>query len=368
METDYYELLEVSRTATADELKRAYRRRARQLHPDANPGDPAAEALFKQVAMAYETLSDPERRQRYDRFGAESAGQGSNAGFGGGLGDLFETFFGGNPFGNGGGSAGPPRGADLEVVLDLAFEEAVFGTQAPVTLKAAVPCDVCEATGAESGTTAETCSECGGVGQVRRVRQSILGQMMTTGPCTRCSGTGTLIASPCRTCRGEGRTVKEQTYTVDVPAGIDTGSTLRLTGRGEVGPRGGRIGDLYVHLRVRPHERFVRHGYDLAHELHVSMTQATFGTHIEFETLDGVEDLVIPSGTQSTRIFRLRGRGVPHVEGRGRGDLLVQVMVDTPTALSEDEETLLRSFAEMRGEELSPVDGGLLSKIRSAFK
>jgi molecular chaperone DnaJ len=369
MADDYYELLEVSRGATADEIKRAYRRRARELHPDANPGDADAEARFKQVAMAYETLSDPDRRQRYDQFGPEGAGQGGQPGFGGGLGDLFDAFFGGNPFGGGNtGSAGPPRGADLEVTLELSFEEAVFGTQAPVTVRTAVPCDECEATGAAPGTSAAVCLECGGLGQVRRVRQSLLGQMVTAGPCPRCAGAGTSIDDPCPACRGDGRIIEERTYTVDVPAGIDGGSTLRLTGRGAVGPRGGAIGDLYVHLRVRAHDRFVRHGYDLAHELHLSISQVALGAHIAFETLDGTEDLVVPRGTQAGRVFRLRGRGVPHIEGRGRGDLLVQVAVDTPSDLTEEQDALLRQFAELRGDEVAPADTGLLAKIRSAFK
>ena len=367
--TDYYELLEVSRGSTPEEIKRAYRRLARELHPDANPGDPEAEHRFKLVAVAYETLSDPERRQRYDRYGPEGAAGGMGGGFGGGgLGDLFEQFFGGNPFGGGGGPAGPPRGADLEQVVDLSFEEAVFGTQAPVTVRTAVPCDDCEASGAAPGTHAATCPECGGAGQVRRVRQSLLGQMVTTAPCPRCNGAGTFVESPCPACQGEGRRIEERTYTVDIPAGIDGGSTLRLTGRGAVGPRGGGVGDLYVHVRVRPHDRFTRHGYDLAHELHLSMAQAALGAHIEFDTLDGTEDLVVPGGTQSGRVFRLRGRGVPHVEGRGRGDLLVQAVVDIPTDLTEEQDALLRQFAELRGEEIAPPDNGLFAKIRSAFK
>ncbi|HEY5155978.1 MAG TPA: molecular chaperone DnaJ [Acidimicrobiales bacterium] len=369
--SDYYGLLGVSHDAQPDEIKRAYRRLARELHPDANPGDPEAETRFKQVAMAYETLSDAGRRQRYDQFGPEgAAGGGAPGGFGGGgLGDLFDAFFGGNPFGGGpSGPAGPARGADLEVTLDLSFTEAVFGTQAPVTVRTAVPCDDCEATGAAPGTVVETCAECGGAGQVRRVRQSLLGQMVTASPCPRCSGSGSIVASPCPTCRGDGRLVEDRTYTVDIPAGIDNGSTLRLTGRGAVGPRGGPLGDLYVHLRVRPHDRFVRHNYDLAHELHLSVAQGALGAHLAFATLDGDEDLVIPRGTQTGRVFRLRGRGVPHVEGRGRGDLLVQVVVDTPTDLTEEQEEALRHFAELRGDEVGPHDSGLLSKIRSAFK
>jgi molecular chaperone DnaJ len=366
--SDYYELLEVSRAATGEEIKRAFRRLARELHPDANPDDPVAEARFKEVAVAYETLSDPERRQRYDRYGPDANGPGA-AGFSGGLGDLFDAFFGGNPFGGDPRSqAGPARGVDLEAVIDLSFEEAVFGTQAPVTVGTAVPCDDCEATGAAPGTSASTCPDCHGQGQVQRVRQSLLGQMVTTSPCPRCSGLGTVVESPCPTCGGEGRRHESVTYTVDVPPGIDTGSTLRLNGRGAVGPRGGGTGDLYVHLRVRPHDRFVRHGYDLAHELHLSMTQAALGTHLAFETLDGAEDLVVPRGTQTGRVFRLRGRGVPHLESRGRGDLLVQVVVDTPTDLSEEQDEQLRAFAESRGEEITPVDSGLLSKIRSAFR
>ncbi len=366
--TDYYELLGVARTATAEEIKRAFRSRARELHPDANPGDVEAEAQFKEVALAYETLSDPERRQHYDRFGPDSAAMGS-AGFSGGLGDLFDAFFGGNPFGGDGrGRTGPARGADLEAVIDLSFEEAVFGTQAPVSVRTAVPCDDCEATGAAPGSSASTCPDCSGLGQVQRVRQSLLGQMVTTSPCPRCGGLGTVVENPCPTCRGEGRNSQTATYTVDVPPGIDAGSTLRLNGRGAVGPRGGGTGDLYVHVRVRPHDRFVRHGYDLAHELHLTTAQAALGTHLQFETLDGDEDLVIPRGTQTGRVFRLRGRGVPHLEARGRGDLLVQVVVDTPVDLTAEQEQLLRDFAEARGEEIVAVDSGLLSKIRSAFR
>jgi len=203
---------------------------------------------------------------------------------------------------------------------------------------------------------------------VRRVRQSILGQMVSASPCTRCGGLGEVITAPCGDCDGEGRLVREKTYTVDIPAGVDRGSTLRLTGRGAAGPRGGGVGDLYVHVDVAPHERFERDGYDLAHDLHVSALQAMLGVHIDFETLDGIEHLIIPRGTQSGRVFRLRGRGVPHVEGRGRGDLMLHVVVDTPTDLTPEQEELIRQLAELRGEEVAPPDASLLGKIRSAFK
>lgn len=369
---DHYATLGVPRGASAEEIKKAYRRLARQLHPDANP-DPEAEARFKEVARAYEILSDPERRRRYDTFGDAGVG---GAGAGGspfdatGFGDIFEAFFGGgSPFGGGPrGPAGPARGADLEVLARISFEDAVFGCQHEVTVRTAVACAACEATGAAPGTRAGTCAECGGAGQVRRVRQSILGQMVTAGPCPRCGGTGSVIPDPCAECSGEGRVVAEKTYKVDVPAGVDTGSTLRLTGRGAVGPRGGPAGDLYVHLEVAPHEHLSRVGDDLVHDLEVSVAQAALGARIALDTLEGPEDLVVPRGTQPGRVFRLRGRGVPRVDGRGRGDLLVRLSVGVPTELSEAEEDLLRQLAELRGEDVAPEEEGFFSRIKSAFK
>jgi len=375
MADDYYELLQIAPNATEDEIKRAYRKLARELHPDTSGGDPAAEERFKEVTVAYETLRDPERRRRYDMFGPEvarGAGAGTGdpfggAGFGANLGDLFDTIFGA---GGGGarGASGPPRGNDLEVTLTVEFVEAVFGAQREVGLKAPVTCATCEGSGARPGTTPVTCSNCSGTGEVRRVRQSILGQMVTASPCPRCGGLGQEITSPCPDCRGEGRKTEARTYTVEVPAGVDDGNTLRLTGRGAAGPRGGPPGDLYVHLRVRPHDRFQRQGYDLVHVLHVPMTQAVLGVHVPYETLDGQEDLVIPAGTQSGRVFRLRGRGVPHVNARGRGELLVQVVVDTPTDMSPEQEELMRRLAAERGEEVAPPEKGFLSRFRSAFK
>jgi molecular chaperone DnaJ len=371
---DFYELLGVSRTASEDEIKRAYRQRARELHPDTN-SDPAAEEQFKKITLAYEVLRDPERRQRYDRFGPEGLrGTGAAGGMGDnpfadfGLGDLFDAFF-GSGFGGGGRMrTGPVGGADLELVADLEFEAAVFGTKHDVSIRAPVLCATCAGSGAAAGTSPTRCSNCGGTGEVRRVRQSILGQMVTASPCSRCGGLGEEIPNPCADCRGDGRRTEERSYTVDIPAGVDNGTTLRLTGRGAAGPRGGPAGDLYLHIRVRAHERFQRDGFHLVHELHVPVTQAALGAVIPFATLDGEEDLVLPAGTQNGREFRLRGRGVPHLEGRGRGDLIVQVAVDTPTRLSRGEEDLLRQLATERGEDVAPEDTGLLSKIRSAFK
>jgi molecular chaperone DnaJ len=368
--TDFYDLLEVPRDASAEDIKRAYRRLARELHPDTNP-DPAATDRFKEITVAYEVLSDPEKRQRYDRYGAEGLA-GDPFGFGGGgINDIFDAFFGsGSPFGGGGrrGPAGPPRGQDIEVVADLAFQDAVFGTRHSVAVRTAIACETCEATGAKPGTQPITCLECAGAGQVQRVRQSFLGQMVTNSICPRCGGQGEVISDPCPTCRGEGRTIEERSYTVDIPAGVDTGSTLRLGGRGAVGPRGGAHGDLYVHVRVHPHERFVRDGFDLRCDVPISFTQAVLGAHLEFDTLDGVEDLVVPRGTPTGTEFRLRGRGVPHLERRGRGDLIVRVVVDVPTDIGSEEEELLRQLAELRGDEIAPADAGFLSRIRSAFR
>ncbi|MBI2708682.1 MAG: molecular chaperone DnaJ [Actinobacteria bacterium] len=369
--TDYYELLGVPRDASQDELKKAFRRLARQLHPDANPDDPRAESRFKEVALAYEVLSDPEKRARYDRFGPDGVG-GAAAGadaFGfGGLGDIFDAFFGGGAGGGRAGPGGPPRGPDLEVTVDLDFERAVFGTEEPVSVRTAVPCDTCDASGAEPGTYPQTCPDCGGAGQVRRVRQSILGQMVTAQPCARCGATGQIIARPCGDCRGEGRRIEERQYTVDVPAGVDSGSTLRIGGLGAAGVRGGPPGDLYVHLRVRPHPVLRREGDDLVHDLALPFPQLALGARLDYETLDGSEELVIPRGTPPGHVVRLRGRGVPHVRGRGRGDLLVRIGVDVPTDLDGAQEDLLRRFAAARGEAVDPPDAGFMSKLRSAFK
>ena len=251
--------------------------------------------------------------------------------------------------------------------MEVDFEVAAFGGTQDATVRTAVPCETCEATGAAPGTHAETCRQCDGAGQVRQVRQSILGQMVTAVACPACRGAGEIIADPCPTCSGEGREITEKTYAVDIPGGVDSGATLRLSGFGAVGPRGGARGDLYVHVRVRPHPRFTREGADLVHELHIAMTQAALGTVIDFETLDGNEELVIGRGTQSGKVLRLRGRGVPHVRGRGRGDIRVTVVVDTPTDLSVESEEALRAIAAERGEAVAPPEKGFMSRIKSAF-
>jgi len=371
--SEYYDLLGVPTDASDEQIKRAYRRLARQLHPDSTGGDAEAEARFKEVVRAYEVLRDPQRRARYDRFGPEGT-DGSAAGFdpfggGAGLGDLFDAFFGmaGGGRAPGRGRGGPARGADAEIVLELDFREAVFGAHRELTVDVAVSCTSCGGTGARRGTTPVRCPDCGGSGELRRVRQSILGQVVSAVACPRCGGTGESVPSPCADCRGEGRRAESRTLTVDVPAGVDHGATLRLTGRGPAGPRGGPPGDLYVHLSVRADERFAREGDDLHGELHVSMTQAALGAVVDFETLDGPEPVTLAPGTQTGTVVRMRGRGVPHVRGRGRGDLLVTVVVDTPTGLSRSQQDLLRRLAEERGEAVDPPAEGIVSRLRSAF-
>ncbi len=375
MATDYYELLGVDRGASADDLKRAYRKLARQYHPDANPDDREAEAKFKEISEAYAVLSDESARARYDQFGHEGLRGGGMGGdpFNFDLNDIFENFFGGNPFGGGRTRrpAGPPPGEDQEIVLDLTFEEAIFGVDRKVELQTAVGCEQCSGTGADEGTSARRCTGCEGSGQIQQMRQSLLGQMVTTTHCPRCGGLGEEIPNPCPQCRGEGRYRDSMSYEVRVPAGVDTGSTLRLTGRGAAGPRGGATGDLYVHLRVAASERFTRDGDTLYAELRITMLQAALGARIDFETLDQTVELAIPPGTQPGEIFRLRDHGVPRLEGRGRGrgDMLVSINVEIPTKLSKQDDELLRQIAQQRDENVAdPGDRTVLGKIRSAFQ
>jgi molecular chaperone DnaJ len=372
--TDYYELLGVSRTASDDELKRAYRQLARELHPDANGGDTAAEERFKQVTIAYETLRDPERRQRYDMFGPDAVrGSGSGGGnpadpfgFGVNLGDIFGTFFGGQAAGN--ARPGTRRGQDAEMSVDLSLYEAAFGCEREITVNLPVPCDTCEGTGARPGTSPTTCTECRGSGQVQRVRQSFLGQMVTASPCTRCHGLGEIIASPCVDCRGEGRQTTSRSLTVEVPAGVDNGATLRVSGGGPAAVRGGIPGDLYVHLRVAHEANLERSGTDLLTSVTVSFAQAALGTTMEVPSLEGPVELHVPAGAQSGAVLRMAGQGVPRLRSRHRGDLLVTIVVETPTRLSTEEDELLRQLAELRGETVGPPEGGFMSRLRSSFR
>jgi molecular chaperone DnaJ len=368
-ERDLYEVLGVGRDASDEELKRAYRSKARELHPDTNPDNPEAEAEFKQVTVAYEVLSDPERRRQYDQFGLEGLlgglGQGPWQNFGDvGLGDLFEAFFGAMGAQRRGGP-GPVGGPDAEVSLRLTLAEAASGVARELDVRLPVACEACGATGAAPGTSAARCEQCQGTGELRRVRQSILGQMMTATPCPRCQGTGSVIPTPCVTCRGEGRTTTATALTVDVPAGVEDGSTMRLVGRGPAGFRGGPSGTLYVHLAVAPDPRFERHGDDLHTVARVSIAQAALGATVPVPTLEGDETIEVERGTQPGSVLRLRQRGVAHLRGRGRGDLLVHVEVAVPTDLDEETESLLRSLAAHAGETVHEPHAGLFSRLRA---
>ncbi len=360
---DFYELLGVERDASQDEIKRAYRRLARELHPDANPNDPEAEARFKKVAAAYEVLRDPQKRANYDRFGSSGGPSMGDPFAASGLGDLFDAFF------NAGARTdpGPKRGVDLEAVARLTLEETVAGVAKDVTVRTAVPCDTCQATGASPGSNVSRCEQCGGTGQVRQVRQSILGQMVSTSTCPRCAGEGVEIASPCTDCSGEGRRVEEQTYNVDIPAGVGDGATLRLTGRGAVGPRGGAAGDLYVQVEVEEHPVFARDGDNLLAELHVAVTQAALGASVAFTAIDGEITVEVPAGAQTGKRYRIRDQGVTRLRGRGRGDLMLTLIVDTPTELTAEQEELLRQLAKERQEDVNEPGDGLLGRFKNRF-
>ena len=360
--SDLYEVLGCPRDASQDDLKRAYRKLARELHPDANPDSPESEARFKEVSQAYEILSDPERRANYDRFGAD----GPFPGFGGGsVQDIFDLFFGamgGHP----GRQRGPQGGHDAEVVVDITLVDAAFGVTRDVALRLPMRCGGCGGSGAAPGTTASRCPDCEGSGQIRRVRSSFLGQMVTTQACLRCSATGEVVTTPCPDCGGDGLQTKETSLSVEVPAGVENGSTMRLLGRGPAGPRGGPPGTLYVHLRVQPDPRFERVNDDLHHEAHVAFTQAALGTTLEVPTLRGTATVEVGAGSQPGTVFTLRHEGVHHLHGRGRGDLYVHLVVDVPTELDERGEELVRELAAHLGDAVAEPHHGLFSRRRGA--
>lgn len=355
---DLYAVLEVEHGASSDELKRSYRRLARQYHPDANPGDPQAEARFKEVSQAYEILSDPERRSNYDRFGAD-VGAGNPFGAGS-VQDIFDMFFGG--LGGRPPRRGPQPGPDAEVTVDITLDDAAFGASHEVSVTLPQRCSTCQGSGCAPGTSPVTCDDCSGTGELRRVRSSILGQMMTSTPCPRCSGTGQRIETPCAQCRGDGRLTQSSTFTVQIPPGVEDGSTMRLADRGPAGPRGGPSGRLFVHLRVRPDPRFERVGDDLHHEAHVTFTQAALGATIEVPTLRESTTIDVDAGSAFGTVHRIRHEGVAHLHGRGRGDLYVHLVVDVPTELDETSADLLRQLAAHRGEPVREHAARLFSR------
>ncbi len=367
---DYYADLGVSRDATLEEIKRSYRRQARKLHPDVNPG-PETEAQFKKLSQAYDVLSDPDKRRAYDA-GADPYG-GAAGGFGAGFSftDIMDAFFGG------GAARGPrsrtQRGQDALIRLEIDLPTAVFGGDRELTVETAVSCETCHGNGSQPGTGQRTCEVCAGRGEVQQVQRSFLGQVMTSRACTACQGYGTVISNPCFECSGHGRVRTRRTMTLRVPAGVDSGTRVQLAGQGETGPGGGPPGDLYVEVMVAQHETFHRRGDDLHCTVEVPMTAAALGTTMPLETLDGKLELTVRAGAQAGEVITMRGHGVTHLRGSGRGDLMVHLNVVTPTRLTHEQEQVLRQLAAMRGEErpagrLTNVDsGGFLGKLRDAF-
>ncbi|MHB8512161.1 MAG: molecular chaperone DnaJ [Actinomycetota bacterium] len=365
---DPYATLGVSRNASADDIRKAYRKLAREYHPDTSAHE-NAEERFKQINAAYETLSDPERRQRYDMFGddgsrAASAGPGGGFGGFGDLGDLMETFFGGSGFGTRrprGPRSVAQRGLDIETTLRLAFAESVFGVNKEIEVYAPGLCDACKGSGLEEGSARVTCPACQGAGEIRTMQRSLFGAMMTARPCSRCEGSGLVPEKPCRTCGGDGRVMRSMRVTVEVPAGVEHGTTLRVRGRGETGVRGGEAGDLFVHIGVEPDSVFHRDGDDLICRITVPVTQAILGGSMTLPTLDGQEEIEFEPGTQPGTVVRVRGKGVPHLGGRGRGDLVIGIDVDIPRKLSGEQRDLVRKLAELRNESTS---GGKANRKR----
>jgi molecular chaperone DnaJ len=367
---DYYEVLSVSRTCTDQELKSAYRRLAVKYHPDKNPGDGSAEEKFKEAAEAYSVLSDPEQRRRYDRFG--HAGVSSSAGAGnwgapgfGGIEDILGDLFGfGDVFGGArGGSrrSAAQRGADLRYDLEISLEEAAQGMTAQLRIPRLETCDTCKGTGAKAGTQPENCSTCAGTGQVR-YQQGFFSVART---CHVCRGAGRVIKDPCESCKGAGRVEREKQMEVKIPAGVETGSRLRVSGEGESGTQGGAPGDLYVVIHVAEHDQFERQGSNLYEAVPITFAQAALGADIMVKTLDGEEKLKVPTGTQTGTVFRLRGKGMPALGGRGKGDLFVSVTVMTPTSLTREQRKLLEQLAEVETKDLE--DKGLVDKVRDIF-
>ena len=368
---DYYEVLGVERTATADEIRRAYRKLARQYHPDVNPGDHTAEEKFKEINEAQEVLSDPERKAHYDRFGHQApGGPGPEAG---GFGDLFNMFF-----NQGAGFPGEGRqengrdGRDLRIDIEISLEDAAVGIEKTVQITRQELCDLCRGSGAKAGTTPQRCTACNGVGQVRHVQNTILGSFATVTPCVKCRGEGTTINSPCDKCHGNGRVRQSREKIIKIPAGVDDGMHLQMTGEGDAGMRGGRPGDLYVSMHVKEHPIFKRRGQELYREISLSYVQMALGASLKVGTLLGSETLEIPAGTQVGASFKIRGKGIPDVNGRRSvGDLNVIAAVKVPTKLNDEQKQALRAFAQLLSEEdragLEP-DKSLLGKVLDRLK
>lgn len=372
--TDYYELLGLQKGATDNDIKKGYRKMAKQYHPDANPNNKEAEQKFKEISEAYEVLSDPQKKATYDQYG-HAAFENAGAGAGGGgfhygdMDDIFESFFGGN-FGDvfGGGRSrrnGPRRGADLQTNLNITFEESYFGTKKDITLPITENCDTCNGTGAKPGTHAETCRNCSGSGQERVEQQTLFGTMASVRTCSHCKGEGKIVRDPCNTCKGQGRVKRSKTLEVNIPRGIDNGQSIRLAEKGEQGTRGGRNGDLLIGITVQKHDYFERRGSNIYLEIPVSFVQATLGADLFIPTMEGTEKYNIKPGSQSGAVYSIKGKGFPSVKNnRIFGDLIFTIKVIVPTSITERQKELLVEFSKESGEEVKEPKKGIFSKIK----
>jgi len=383
---DYYEVLGVSKDANVATIKKAYRKLAIKYHPDKNPGDKKAEEQFKEAAEAYEVLSDESKRARYDRFGHAGVGAGGGGGFSGGMTmeDIFQQFGdifgeGGSPFesffrGAGGGRGRTrgrgQRGSNLRIKVSLTLEEIAKGVTKKIKVKKQLPCEACDGSGAKDSSSVETCSTCRGAGYVRQVKNTFLGQMQTTVTCPSCSGSGQTIKATCPNCKGEGRVYGEEMIEIEIPAGVEEGMQLSLRGRGNTGMQGGQPGDLLINIEEKPHDYLQRDGMNLVHELYLNFADAALGTSVEVPTIDGKVKIKIPSGTQSGKIFRLKGKGLPSVQSYGHGDQLIHVNVWTPKKLNGEERALLEQLRDLPNFKPQPgkTDKGFFEKMRDYFK
>lgn len=369
---DYYEVLGLARNASNDDLKGAFRRLARQYHPDVNK-EPDAEERFKEINEAYAVLSDADRRAAYDRFGhAGVKGAGGAADFSvdfTDFADIFGDLFGFGGFGRSGrGSRNAPRrGADLQYRVDLTFEEAVFGVEKEIEITRDEVCDNCSGSGAEPGTSPERCSACNGAGEVRQVRQTLLGSMVQVATCPTCNGQGETISTPCLSCKGRGLERNVRKKVVSIPAGVDTGTQIRMAGEGQPGLNGGPQGNLYIAINVRPHKYFKRRETNILLDIDVNIAQATLGAEVDVPTVDGTVKLKIPTGTQPGKVLRMRDKGVPHLRGNGRGDQLVVINVDIPTRINSDQRVLFEQLAESLGSEVRPQERSFFDWLKETL-
>lgn len=373
---DYYEILGVEKNASDADIKKSYRKLAKQYHPDVNQGDKSSEAKFKELNEAYEILGDSQKRSQYDQYGHAASDPNGFGGFGGGsadfdfggIGDIFESFFGGSGFGKSTrNKKGPQKGADLKYAMEIAFEEAAFGIEKEIIINRMENCKPCNGSGSKPGSNSSSCAHCNGTGQVQYKQSTPFGQFVNVKTCDVCRGEGKVIADPCTTCQGKGKVKNSVKLKINVPAGIDDGQTISLRGEGEPGLKGGPSGDLYISIRVRTHSIFQRQGTDVVIEMPITFVQGALGTELEVPTLDGKVKYTIPEGTQTGSVFRLKGKGIPFIRGNGRGDQYIKVNIEVPKKLNEKQKAILKEFAEVSGDEVHEQRKSFFNKMKDVL-